>query len=304
MVFLNACDTQESELKSLRIGMNTWPGYEPFMLAKEQGFLADNVRISRLDSTTDVIKALNIDIIDVACVTLDEAMLLHDKSNDAIKIIAIIDFSTGGDAIIAKKEIASMASLKGKRIGVESSALGAFVISRSVDLTPNLHINDFQIINLGYEHHEKSFNEGIIDAVVTFEPVKTKLLQGNAHVIFDSTQIPGEIIDVMVVKEKTIKTKKHALQAMINSWFKSVAHISKQPDESIRAMASYEGISFSEFQSAYRGIKMLTLEENKVFFDNKLSNTILEMEETLLAKNLIRKKIIPKSFYNTEFLQR
>jgi len=304
VLMLNGCNIGDENHKSLRIGMNTWPGYEPFVLAKEKGYLAKNVYISRVDSATDVIKALHSDIIDVACVTLDEAMIYQDKSTDHIKIITIMDFSVGGDAVVAKKEIASMVELKGKRIGVESSALGAFMISRAVELTPDLQMNDLKIVNLGYEHHEKEFLEGRVDAIVTFEPVKTKLLQGNAHVLFDSTQIPAEIIDVMVVKEKSIVSKSLALQAMVDAWYRSVEYIAKQPESTKKMMAAYEGLSYGEFKVAYRGIKVPSIEENKAFFNRNLSATIIKMEKNLLQKKLIRQKVVPSELYTNQFLVR
>ena len=173
-ILLSGCSINKD--KSIRLGMNTWPGYEPFILAKELNYLSENVYISRLDSATDVVKSFKSDIIDIACLTLDEAIVLQHNSNDDITIIATIDFSAGGDAIIANKTIKNMADLKGKKVGVESSALGAFMISRAVDLTPNLEINDIRIIDVGYEHHMEKFINKDIDAVVTFEPVKTKLL--------------------------------------------------------------------------------------------------------------------------------
>ena len=301
-IFLNSCSSNEDEIKPLRIGMNTWPGYEPFVFAKEQGFLAENVKISRVASATDVIKSFKSDIIDVACITLDEAIILQNRSEEAIKIITIMDFSTGGDAVISKKEIKSMVELKGKRVGVESSALGAFMISRAVDLTPNLKMNDLKIINLGYEHQEAEFKKGNVDAVVTFEPVKTNLLQGNAHVIFDSTQIPGEILDVMVVKEKTILTKKTALQSLVNGWYKSIEYISNNQDKSLQKMAKYEHISYQEFKTAYNGIKVPSLIENSKFYKDKLDDTIIKINAILLEKKLITKSIIPKNIYTDQFL--
>ncbi|MCU7799406.1 MAG: ABC transporter substrate-binding protein [gamma proteobacterium symbiont of Lucinoma myriamae] len=304
MPLLSGCDTQNNEHKVLRIGMNTWPGYEPLMLAKEKGFISKNIKISRVDSATDVIKALRSDLIDVACVTLDEAMMFQATSNEPIKIITIMTFSTGGDALIANKSISSMALLKGKRIGVESSALEAFMLSRAVDLTSGLHINELKIIITGYEHHEKEFQEGNIDAVVTFEPIKTKLLQNrNNHILFDSTQIPGEIIDVMIVKEKNILSKHDALQALINGWYKSIEYINKEPEQSMQMMASYEEISFNEFKTAYHGIKIPTRMETTEFYTNKLSHTITTTEKILLDKKLVHQKIIPEVLYSHQFLE-
>lgn len=303
VLLLSGCNSPIDDFKPLRVGMNTWPGYEPFMLAKEKGFLAKNVNISRVDSATDVIKAFRSDIIDVACVTLDEAIILQSKIDENIKIITITDFSAGADVIITKRNISSMAMLKGKRVGIESGALGSYIISRAIDLTPNLTINDIQIINLGYEHHESEFNAGKVDAVVTFEPVKTKLLKGNAHVIFDSTQIPDEVIDVIIVKEKTIKDKSPALQALMDGWYKSIDFIKTNHEKSMSSMARYEGINLEDFHKAHNGIKIPSLSENRIFFKNKLNNTITKVEKILITKSFIKSKTGKQIQYSTQFIE-
>ena len=298
------CTSQKEISKPLRIGMNTWPGYEPFVLAKKHGFLAENVKISRVNSATDVIKAFKSDLIDIACLTLDEAIILQSKSDDNIKIIVVMDMSTGGDAVIARKDIGSMQDLKGGRIGVESSALGSFILSRAVDLTPGLSLNDLKVVNLSYEHHMTEFNKGNIDAVVTFEPVKTKLLKGYAHVLFDSSQIPGEILDVMIIKEKTIHTKKLAMQKVVKAWFKSVEYISKERKKSLNEMASYEGITFEEFKIAYTGISVPSLQANRDFFSTQLHTSIKRLNKILGEKKLVSKEIVPQDLYSDVFLKR
>ena len=45
VILLNACTSNTQDVKSLRIGMNTWPGYEPFVFGKEKGYLKKNVYI-------------------------------------------------------------------------------------------------------------------------------------------------------------------------------------------------------------------------------------------------------------------
>lgn len=298
------CSPQEEKTRSLRIGMNTWPGYEPFVLAKDLGYLADNVNISRVDSATDVIKAFRSDLIDIACTTLDEAIILKSKSKESIKIIAIMDISKGGDVIIARKDTGSMLELKGSRIGVESSTLGSFMLARAVDLTPGLELNDLKIVNLGYEYHVREFNKGNIDAVVTFEPVKTKLLKGYAHVLFDSSQIPGEILDVMIVKEKTIREKKSALDKAMKGWFRSVEYISREPNNSMKAMSEYEEISLDEFKIAYVGIEVPSLQENKRFMSEQLQDSIIKLTKILYKNKLITKEVVLKDFYSDEFIKR
>ncbi|MEN8303928.1 MAG: ABC transporter substrate-binding protein [Campylobacterota bacterium] len=298
----SGCSNKESG-EELHVGMNTWPGYEPFVLAKDLGYLDERVRVSRLDSATNVIRSFKSDLIDVACITLDEAIIMQETSEDEIKVITIMDFSTGGDVIIANKNIKSLKELKGKRIGVESTALGAFMLARAVDFTPELTMSDLKILNIGYEHHQNDFETNKIDAVITFEPIKTRLLKStNAHVIFSSEQIPGEILDVIVVKSKTIKSKNSELQKMIDAWYETIEYIKQNRNESLKRMAKYENISLNEFAIAYTGLTVPSLVENRMFFKLKLKDSIKKIRNTLLNKQLIQKEFNEKDLYSAEFL--
>jgi len=296
----NGCNEEKSQ--SLRVALNTWPGYEPVALAKELGYLKENVYLSRVDSATDAIKALKSDIVDVVCLTLDEALVLQDNSDEPIKIFNVMDFSTGGDVIISNKEIKTMKELKGKIIGVESSALGAFMISRAIDPTQGLNLADVTLINVGYEHHEEAFLDSKVDAIVTFEPVKTKLLQGDVNVLFDSNQVKGEIVDVMIAKAKTIKSKKAELQALVDGWYGAVEYVKESKVESLKKMAGYENISYEEFKVAYDGLSVPSLEESKLFFDSKLNNTLTKINNILASKRLIRAHVDLDSIHTDEFL--
>lgn len=303
-VILGGCNEKE-RAEEIRIGMNTWPGYEPFVLAKDLNYLDERVYVSRLDSATDVIKSFKSDLVDVACITLDEAIIMQNSSEDEIKVIAVMDFSTGGDVIIAKKNIKSLKELRGKRIGVESTALGAFMLSRALDFTPELTINDLKILNIGYERHQNEFETNEIDAVITFEPVKTKLLQNtDAHVIFSSKQIPGEILDVIVVKTKTIKNKNSELKKVINAWYKTVEYIKYNRNKSLKMMAEYENVSLAEFIVAYDGLTVPSFSDNKLFFNSTLEETIGKINNTLFKKQLIEEDLNTKALYTDEFLKR
>ena len=63
---------------------------------------------------------------------------------------------------------------------------------------------DIKIVFLGVSEHERAFKNGKVDAVVTFGSARTKLLAAGAKQLFDSSQIPGEIVDVLIVSEDVI----------------------------------------------------------------------------------------------------
>ena len=287
------CDNQSGH--PLRIAHNNWPGYESLPLAEsEQLYQGVNVITHRLDSATEVIRAFKQDVVDVAAVTLDEALLLQSKIEDEIQIIAVMDISHGADAILARKTIASMAELKGKKVGVESTALGAFFISRATDLTPGLSLKELKIIPVTYSHHHEAFLANEVDAIVTFEPVKSMILKSSAHVIFDSTSIPNEIVDILITRRQFAESNSKALKALVAGHFKALKYIEHNSKDALTKMAKFEKIGIDEFEKSLSGLKIPNKKENHILLDSQsplLKKTIKKLHLFLVKNKIINNKM-------------
>lgn len=132
MLMLCATACTPSKPEPLRIGTNLWPGYEPLYLARDkQQFDDSRYLLFELTSATQVMHAFQKRKIDIAALTLDEALLL-EAEGIPLKVLLAMDYSNGADAIVASPNIHSMHDLKGKKIGVENTALGAFMLNRAL----------------------------------------------------------------------------------------------------------------------------------------------------------------------------
>ncbi len=115
----------------LRLGVVVWPGAESLYLARDLGYYG-NAPIKLVDypSDSELMRSYRNGDLEAAAITLDETWSLAEADPD-IRIVFIQDISNGGDAIVAKPEIKNLQDLKGRRVGVESSAGGAFVLAAS-----------------------------------------------------------------------------------------------------------------------------------------------------------------------------
>ncbi len=248
-----------------RLGTNVWPGYEPLYLARETGALPrDRVSLIEYTSASQVIRAFDNGALDIAAVTLDEALLLVDLGTD-LQVFMALDISDGGDSIVARADIPSVASLRGKRVGVESGAAGAYVLLRALSLH-GLSISDIEIIEATFDQHLTAFSSGKIDAVVTFEPATTWLRQAGAHVIFDSRQIAGEIIDVLVARTHFAQTQTALLAWLSRCWQTTLDVINSSPDQAMPILARRTKLTTKEMAQAYQGLKLTGLADNQRLF--------------------------------------
>ena len=250
------CDTQ------LRIGTNIWPGYEPLYLARELEYFTDReIRLVEFSSASQVMRAYRNGVIDAAALTLDEAILLLSQGYHP-RIVLVMDISAGADAIIGRPEIKNMTDLMHKKIGVENSALGAFVLGRALELN-DMTIDQIDLLPLNVDKHHTAFIEGRVDAVVTFEPVKTALLRQAGNVLFDSTEIPGEIVDVLVIREQFTKDHPESVNIIQQSWYRALDYFSNHATKAATIMSSRLGLKPAEVQISFDDLILPTKQQSE-----------------------------------------
>ncbi len=247
---------------AVRVGTNLWPGYEPLYLARDLGYFTDEeVRLVELASASEVIRHFSNGNLDAAALTLDEVLLLAQAGLDP-RIICVMDVSHGGDVILGQASIASMDQLVGKRVAVETTALGSYVLARALELS-GLQASDIKVVPTAYSDHESVFRSGKVDAVVTFEPVRTRLLAAGATPLFDSRAIPGEVVDVLVVSPDFLERNPQALRALLDSWFRALEYLDEQAEDAYVRIGRRLALDAREVAAGYEGLRLPGRSENR-----------------------------------------
>ncbi|MEG4320094.1 MULTISPECIES: ABC transporter substrate-binding protein [unclassified Microcoleus] len=277
----------------LRVGANVWPGYETLYLARSLGYY-DNTPIRLVDypSGTEEVRAYRNGEIEAAGISIDQALVLA-ATNPDVKIVVVMDFSNGGDVILGKPEIQNLQGLKSRPVGVESTALGAFIITRALE-QKSMSPQDIKIVSLGVSEHERAFKDGKVDAVVTFGSARTKLLAAGAKLLFDSSQIPGEIVDVLIVREEVINKQPKALQALVDGRFRALDYLTKNPQDAASRMAPRTGVTPEQFLESLKGLSSPNLEENQKLLgktDPSLLNGVKRLSQVMLENKLLPKAV-------------
>ncbi len=285
----NLRDNGEILTPVLQVGANVWPGYEPLFLARELGYFDDRrVRLVEYFSATQVIHAFRNRAIQVAALTLDEVLLLQESRLDP-RVILVMDISNGGDAILVKPEIESLEGIRGHRVCVESTALGGFFLTRALQ-TVGLKPSDVNIVPCEIDEQYRKYLEGKVDAVVTFEPVRTRLIAQGAKQVFDSSQIPGEIVDVLVVLQELLERHPDQVEQLLKGWFRALDHLKTKPKDAAPLISKRLKISPEEVLASYTGLKLPNLEDNLKMMSG-LDSSLLESAKRL-SKFMLDAKLL------------
>jgi NitT/TauT family transport system substrate-binding protein len=280
----------------LRVGINTWPGYEPLYLAQSLELYGNQpIQVIIYPSTTESIRAYRNGQLDVVAVTLDETLLLKQTDSES-RAFWVTDISHGADALLSKPEIRDLSELKGKRVGVETTALGAYVLTRAL-AQANLSVNDIQIVVLDVSEHKQAYLSDKVDAVITFEPNRTTLMNAGAHILFDSSDIPNEIVDVLVTHQELIENRSKILTTLVQGWLKALDYMRQNSDDAIGRMARRQGITSEEFAATLKLLQLSDLADNQVLLskDSSLKRSLETLNEVMLEHQLIQKSVDPNS---------
>jgi len=259
LLFLAGC--VEEPVQPLVFGAVTWPGYEPAYLARELGFLDESqVHLAEFTNTTEVVRAMRNGSLQIAGLTLDEALSLRQSIPD-LQVFMVVDVSNGADVLMVRQGISSLGQLKGKRIGVEKTALGAYfltLILRAADLPAK----DVHIVSLPLDEQVQAYRSGKLDAVVTFGLVRDELSRLGAVVLFDSTKVPGKIVDTLVVRPADAVLYSKQLHTFAKAWFRALSVIQSDPALAYPLLAKREHVQVAQIDETLRGLELLDKRNN------------------------------------------
>ncbi|MDJ1182970.1 ABC transporter substrate-binding protein [Roseofilum casamattae] len=267
-------------LNPLRVTCILWLGYEPLMLARDLGYYDDSgiQVIETEDFGSSVKRFINGDV-EMVMMSMDLA-LENVALQDDIRGFLVATFSSGADAVIVQPEIETLSDLKGKRIGMLPGTLGQLVTSRALE-TVNLTLADVEIVTIDIAQQVAAFENKEVDALAAFDPVLAQLqTQGLGNILFDSSQMPGELVDLLIGRASLVDTHERQLQTLLRGWFKALDYIETNPDDAIARIAKRENLTPEQVERTLAQLDFLDLTRMLEIFNKTDTETLSKMKTT------------------------
>jgi NitT/TauT family transport system substrate-binding protein len=281
----------EPPLAALRVGVNPWVGYDPLVLAQDRRlFDPGQVRVIELVSITETQHALRNGLLEAAALTLDETLRLVDEGMD-LKIVAVLDISHGADAVLARPGIATPAQLKGQRIALEEGAVGALMLKHLLQ-AGGLQQSDVSLIQVEAARSVAILASGRADAVITFEPMKSLLLAAGYRVIFDSRQMPGQIVDVLAVTAAAWSGRRAQVLELLAGWEGGRRLLAEEPQVAAAQLAPGTSLTPEQYLATLQGLNFMTLADSALWLTGRpapLEQHAASLAQTLQDMGLIRR---------------
>lgn len=302
LLLLPACGSGDAPLN---IGLQVWPGYEPMMLAKSLGWLeAPQFNFTETGSASESLDLLAAGKLDCAGLTLDEVLRGRERSIE-LSVILVCDISAGADVFLARPDIKRLSDIKGRRVGVEAAATSALMLANVLQ-TAGLKPDEIVQVPITTDQHVDAWKAGQIDAVATYEPAASHILDLGGKKLFDSRAIPNLIVDVLAVRSDILtQTHQNSLRRLVAMHFKALSYLLMNPGDASHRMASRFKVLPEDVMPLFRGLVLPDRDANWRLLGTdspSLRNSIVNLESVMTKTKLLKAPVDIRGILVADYL--
>lgn len=211
---------------------------------------------------------------DACSMTNMDALTIPAASGVDSTALIVGDFSNGNDAIILK-EGSTLADIAGQQVNLVELSVSHYLLARGLE-TVGLRERDVKVVNTADADMVAAYTTSGVTAVTTWNPIVNEILRmPNATSVFDSTKIPGEIIDTLMVKTETLEEYPELGKALTGAWYEIMAAMESSSE--VRAqMGEASGTDLAGYEAQLATTQMFYSAADAVAFVNsaKLKTTM------------------------------
>ena len=268
-----------AEKPTFTVGWSIYAGWTPYSYMNRSGLLqkwADKygitIKVRRFDyaPSLDAFVARNID----ACtMTNMEALDMPAASGVPTTVILVGDYSNGNDALLVRDGL-RMKDLPGKKMLLVQKTVSEYLFDRAMTIS-GLHgqMKQVRMINTSDSDIAAAFlGDRSTNAVVTWKPMVSQIAkQKGITSLFNSSQIPGEILDLTVVRTEVLNRPDGAgikfAKALAGAWYEMLAQMAAPGNDKIlTAVAQGSEDTLASYKEQLSTTKMFYTPQSAVAF--------------------------------------
>jgi NitT/TauT family transport system substrate-binding protein len=253
-----------------------YAGWMPWEYAGSQGIVDKwakkygiKIDVVQLNDYVESINQYTAGQFDGCTMTNMDALTIPAAGGVDSTALIVSDFSNGNDGIVLKGEGKKVADLKGMDVNLVELSVSHYLLARALD-SVGLTEKDLKVVNTSDADISAAFNTDQVKAVTTWNPMLSDIkAQPDVSEVFNSSQIPGEIMDLMVVNTQTLHDNPALGKALTGAWFEVVALMNAKNAASKAAlehMAKASGTDLAGFQSQLDTTKLFATPKEALDF--------------------------------------
>ncbi len=276
-----------------------YAGWMPWEYGATQGIVDKwaqkygiEIKVTQLNDYVESINQYTAGQFDGCTMTNMDALTIPAAGGVDSTALIVGDFSNGNDGIVLKGEKKTLGDLKGMDVNLVELSVSHYLLARGLERA-GLSEKDLKVVNTSDADLVAAFATDDVQAVATWNPLLAEIeATPGVTKVFDSSQIPGEIIDLMVVNSDTLKDNPELGKALTGAWYEIMATMSADSDAGKAArehMAKASGTDLAGYEAQLAATKMFYSAKDAVAFANspKLPATMTKVAEFSFSHGLL-----------------
>jgi NitT/TauT family transport system substrate-binding protein len=243
--------------KDFKVAWSIYVGWMPWGYAADTGIVkkwADkygiNIEVKQFNDYIEAVNQYTAGGFDSVAITNMDALSIPAAGGVDTTSIIMGDFSNGNDAVILKNKT-DLTAIKGMKVNLVEFSVSHYLLARALE-SKHLAEKDIKVVNTSDADMAAAYKTEEVKAVVTWNPIVEEILESkDAKKVFDSSQIPGEIMDLMVVNTAVLKDNPNFAKALVGIWYETITKMNAAGDEgkaAKEAMAKASGTDLAGFE--------------------------------------------------------
>lgn len=265
LILLSGCGQNNSPVSASRptytIMWSVYVGWMPWPYAESSGILKKwgdrygiNIKLQQADYVPSI-EAYVSGKVDGVLMTNMEALNFAGTAGIDSTAVIFGDYSNGNDAVITRHNL-GLCDLKGKDVNLVQYSVSHYLLGRGLEqqCAGKVQEKDLRLVNTSDSDIAPVFIANATQpAVVTWNPMVLEILSQakDTHKVFDSSQIPYEILDLMFLRTDAVQKHPELARALVGAWYETLALMqAKTPavENALTVMAERGGSSLDLFK--------------------------------------------------------
>lgn len=254
------------EVASFKVCWTIYAGWMPWEYGGARGIVsrwADKygikIDVVQINDYVESINQYTAGQFDGCTMTNMDALTIPAAGGVDSTALVVGDFSNGNDGIVLKGAGKKLADIKGQPVNLVELSVSHYLLARGLE-SAGLAERDISVVNTSDADLVAAYATPQVTATVTWNPLLAEVLKTpNSSLVFNSGQIPGEIIDLMVVNTAKLTAHPELGKALAGAWYEIMATMSSK-DEAGKAarehMAKASGTDLAGYESQLAATKM------------------------------------------------
>jgi NitT/TauT family transport system substrate-binding protein len=284
------------EKTEFRVAWSIYVGWMPWGYLETSGIMDKwaekygiDVEIVQINDYVESINQYTAGAFDGVTATNMDTLSIPSGSGVDTTALIVGDFSNGNDAIIMKGE-GTLADLAGKPVHLVELSVSHYLLARGLDSVGLSEADLAGVVNTSDADMIAAFATDDVQAVVTWNPLVSTIMEDPAaNKLFDSSDIPGEIIDLMVVNTEVLEANPNFGRALVGAWYEVMGLMAAGDEEVLTALAEASGTDLAGYKAQLDQTRMFWTPAEAVAFasDPALKDTMVNVATFLFDKGIL-----------------